>query len=310
MTIINHYNPDKHLGKQPVRVLFQGIINFYCHWAEKFNGNLLRNEITYNGLNKQVMIDIYEGPIDKIAFVDSTKTIRIEETFLSFIWTICYAQLVISEKMNPRTNDIVINPNDILLGQGAFDLFNYGMSLTKKFTKWPDNLPNPEKYKSSDAHYIERANRAFIIVTTFILYHEFAHVYLGHVDLDNLNNMASEEEYKADELSADRFAIEQMINTVKPVDLIDGQACVLMGLSTLLLFSGSLSGGTHPDPDFRVERAIALMNLKDDSDLYNIPCIGYYLWCFHFKKQLEMPEQYTNPKDRFNKINERLKLHK
>jgi len=306
MTLINHYDPDKHLGKQPVRVLFQGVINFYCNWAENFNGEVLLNEINFNGLNKQVMIDIFEGPIKEIAFVDSTKTIRIEESFLSFVWTICYAQLVISEKMNPRTNDIEINPNDIPLGQNAFDLFNYGMSLKHAFTKWPDHLPNPEKYYQKDAHYIERANRAFIIVITFILYHEFAHVYLGHVDQGDV----CREEYKADELAADKFAIEQITNTTKQVDLIDGKACALMGLSALLLFSSSLDGDTHPDPDHRVDKAIELLNIEDSSDLYNIPCIGYYLWSFHFKKRLEMPTQYLNPKDRFNKINEGLKLHK
>lgn len=303
--MINHYNPDKHIGNQPVRVLFDGIVSFYSNWTDSFK-NDLNDEIKFNGLNRKIMIDIFEGPIKKIAFVDSNKTICIEETFLSFIWIICYAQLVIAEKMNLRSDDIQINPDDMILGDKAFKLFNYGMSLLSNYTKWPEDLPNPEKYKEIDALYIERANRAFIIVTTFILFHEFAHVYLGHIDIDSLKLPVSAEEYKKNELLADKFAIETIMTAINPEDFNDGQACTLMGLSALLLLSGSLEGITHPDPDFRIEEAISHMKLDDNSSMYNIPCISYYLWCFHYKKRLEMPDQFTSTKDRFQKINEQL----
>ena len=267
-------------------------------------------EILTNGLNRMIMIDVYEGPIDKVAFVDSTKTIRIEESFLSFLWTICYAQLVIAEKTNPRTNDVVINPKDMDLGQSAFILFNYGMSLINSFTKWPENFPNPEKYPSSNVNYIERANRFFLYVCTFILYHEFSHVYLGHVDLDNEGHLTSPEEYKRNELSADKNAIEIMMETQDPKNIIDGQASVLLGLSALLLLSSSLDGRSHPDPDQRLDTAIKLLNIEADSKLYNIPCISYYLWSFYFRKKLEMPQTYSNPKDRFEKINNQIKRFK
>ena len=303
--MINHYNPERHLGNQPVRVLFDGILSFYSNWTDTFNKDL-NDEIKFNGLKREMMIDIFEGPIKEIAFVDHDKTINIEETFLSFIWIVCYAQLVIAEKMNLRSDDIQINPEDRDLGDRAFRLFAYGMSLTSTYSRWPEDLPNPEKYNEEDAHFIERANRAFIIVTTFILFHEFAHVYLGHIDIDRLNISLTTDEYKENELSADKFAIETIMETVKMEDLNDGKACTLIGLSALLLLSRSLKGITHPDPDFRIEKAISLMNLDDNSPIYNIPCISYFLWCFHYKKRIEMPEIFSNTKDRFQQISKQL----
>lgn len=307
--IVNHYNPDKHIGKQPVRVLFDGLIHYYSNWTELFKEEFNR-EIHTNGLNRMIMIDIYEGPIDKVAFVDASKTIRIEESFLSFIWTICYAQLVIAEKTNPRTKDVVINPADMELGQSAFNVFSYGMSLVKKFTRWPESFPNPEKYPSSNAHYIERANRFFLYVCTFILYHEFSHVYLGHIDLDNDGHLAGSDEYIRDELSADKNAIEIIMETDDLKNNNDGKASILLGLSALLLLSSSLDGGTHPDPDQRLDRAIQLLGIDSESKLYNIPCMSYYLWSFHFKKNLKMPQNYASPKERFEKINSQIKALK
>jgi len=60
--------------------------------------------------------------------------------------------------------------------------------------------PNPERYYQKDKFYIGQVNAVYLAAMTWILYHEFAHQYYGHIGL-----VVTEVESKEQETAADDF---------------------------------------------------------------------------------------------------------
>ncbi|WP_179354774.1 phage exclusion protein Lit family protein [Winogradskyella vidalii] len=308
----NWYNPVYHKGTQPIRVLSENIIlwfeNSYPNFTEE-----VKNELEYNGLKNKIDYLIGENRIQEIAYIDSKKTITIEESFLSYLWIIGYVifvnydEVVAKHNDNKSTEEIIKSLNYVLDSESLFD---YGMSLTKSYKKWDKNkLPNPEYYDKQSNSYIEKMNGVFLSAINFIMIHEFAHLVLGHVDLDNQKNTFTEQEYKEHELAADKYAIESLLESdfnKTNIHIIRGG--ILAGLISLTLLDNTMEGDTHPDPDHRVRLALEMFSLKDTDPLWGVACMGFKQWSRFYKKDLDWPKKVENWKELFyltmNKLTE------
>ena len=106
----SHFNPKTHIGTQPIRVLKYNILhqleNVHPKFLEEYTA--LMNK---HGLDPSINYDYTEGPLfnpkdpnkNLTPFVDEKKEITIQETFLSYLWTMCYSLLVIL--LGPRSLD-------------------------------------------------------------------------------------------------------------------------------------------------------------------------------------------------------------
>ena len=290
------YNPNEHKGEQPIRVLAFNIIQWFEQTYPDFISEL-ESEVKYNGLKKGITYIIGNNPITEIAFVDENKKIAIEETFLSYLWSISYGLVVIYDQgiLQPTLNGTYngqLNPQDEKTNK-ALNLFKYGLSLIDTYTEWNKlDLPNPEEYDNVNEEYVEKVNSVFLNAIKFILCHEFSHVYLGHVDLDNSGVISTDEEIKKDEYAADNYAISVVLKGVTDEQSkINICAGVIAGLCSLLFLDKELAKTTHPDSDLRIKNAIDQFHLKEEDNIWGIVCLAFQFWATKYSIDLKLPKE-------------------
>ena len=140
---------------------------------------------------------------------------------------------------------------------------------------------------------------------TFILLHEFAHQYLGHLEY----NPTSSEESKTDENNADDYAIDKIAQNFSSERGTTYKCGIIAGISSLILLDKSLSGGdTHPDTDDRLKNAIEKMQLEDLDNLWGIASLTFRLWALKYDIDIECPQIVDSYKELFTmtleKVNE------
>ncbi len=74
----SHYDPKKHEGQQPIRVLSDNIIHWFENTYLDFKDEII-HEINHNGLQKGVSYIIGEERISEVAYVGVDKEITIKE---------------------------------------------------------------------------------------------------------------------------------------------------------------------------------------------------------------------------------------
>lgn len=308
------YDSAVHQGTQPIRVLNGNILYWFENTEKDFLENL-KDEVSYNALQNGIGYINSETIVKEVAYVDDTKKITIQETFLSYLWTISYGLVVMFDEviMRPRIeNGYIQTLADIDRVKKAQELFDYGLTLLKSFSTWDkDNLPNPEYYDPKDNTYIEKINSVYLSAVNFVLVHEFAHVTLGHIDQDieraAKGVFATKEEIKADEYAADNYSFQTLICGA---DYLANQTTVRMGilagLCSLLFFSSSLDGDDHPDPDERIKIILEKLNLEETDNLWGIASFALKLWSNHYKIDLNLPAVVDTYKDLFYLILDRL----
>ena len=99
------FNAKTHIGCQPIRVLKFNILdrweNLHPAFSQEYHALVKKH-----GLKPCVNYDCAERAIfdsafpDELAvpFVGGNKEITIQETFLSFVWAMCYSHLVLADK--------------------------------------------------------------------------------------------------------------------------------------------------------------------------------------------------------------------
>lgn len=225
-------------------------------------------------------------PADGPHIEGTNGTIYLRESFLSYLWGISYAALVIYDEtiVRPRiTPDYVRSTEQQDLINGAVGLFDYALSLTQHFNHWPlEQLPNPEFYSKEEAHYVEKTDAVFVMAMVFIMLHEYAHFFLGHLESDAAGVVQTLSERKADETSADRFAIQTMMEGAAATDTKTANTIrcgIVIGLGAILLPHSSLDGGDeHPDPHLRLNNGLQLLELRADDNLWGISAMMLALW--------------------------------
>jgi hypothetical protein len=313
----SRYDSAIHHGTQPIRVLNGNVLHWFEN-AEKDFLETLKGEVNYNALQNGIGYINSETKVEEVAYagnVGETKKITIQETFLSYLWTISYGLVVMFDEviMRPRIeNGYIQTLADIERVKKAQALFDYGLSLLKSFSTWDkDNLPNPEYYDPADNTYIEKINSVYLAAVNFVLVHEFAHVTLGHIDQDiergKKGEVTTKEEIRTDEFAADNYSFQTLINGA---EYLANQSSVRMGilagLCSLLFFSSSLDGDDHPDPDDRIKIMIEKLNLEETDNLWGIASLALKLWSNHYKVDLKLPAVVDTYKDLFYIILDRL----
>lgn len=312
----NYYNPKTHIGNQPIRVLKWNIAccleKTHPHFKKEYEDVLslhnLKPSIIYDTAEAPIYSTIfpYSDPIPEIRHltphVDNNKNITIQETFLSYLWIMCYFHLVtygeIAEKIYLNrlvTHKYKINTQPVIF---ADLLCNYGRSLITRYTVWnKELLPNPELYDDSDI-YIEKTNSLFVHAVNFVLLHEFAHIKLGHMNPNKFND--SNEIRKRDEQLADSYAINTMLagafNSKEKLNRILGMT---IGLGALLLLFSNATSNTHPASDDRLETLLTQLKLDDMSKIWLFASLSIIFWDQSYKKDIIWPREAKSSKDLF-----------
>ena len=296
---------DVHNGIQPIRVLKHNITTRLVNRNQKYIQELqvnskLDNKITYHGENQSLS----EG---QTPFINKKGTISIHETFLSYIWIICYYFFVLYE-------EILVIPDTIRKGgkprkkqnkelcERAKELFDYGISLIKTYSDWDKKyFPNPEYYDKDDEEgwHIERTNDLFVEVMNFILYHEMAHAELEHIKKRKENNLI--DDVKEMELEADRQAADKILLSKKSQEMTE--LSIVIGVASLIFFKNNLSGGKlHPDIDIRLNNVINVFKPNDEHPLWAILYLFLKNWSNQFNLGLDEKGSYDNYKQLYDRL--------
>ena len=307
---IDQYKPGSHIGKLPVRVLSYTYIHWFLTICPSFVDEF-ETEVQLYGLKKYITYIIDEKNITSVAELTQNKNITIFESYNQFLWNINYSLIVVYDEgfhkpLIHKTYKGNIIPNKLI--DEAIGLFFYAMSLISEYKKWPDyNLPNPEKYSRKRKQYIEKCNGSFVAAMTFILLHEFAHQYYGHIEY----SPNSTNESKKLELDADEFAFDHMSKQFAGPKGKTMKLGIIAGLASLVLLDSSLRGGSeHPDPDFRLKRMIEKMELSEIDNLWGIASLSFILWAKYYNKVISLPQILNDSKTLFYKIIDGINLLK
>ncbi len=296
---VNRYLAEVHKGEQPVRVLQHNIIHELenCHdgalekWLEVITNHGLDNGIDYHISNSPLLAE------NMLPHVRGTK-ISISETFLSYLWCMCYCLIVVADEgMNKTAQGMTPRPEYL---QRAEKLFHYAMSLKKVFSEWDKNLPNPELYDPDQDEYIEKVNGILLYATIFALAHEIGHVALGHTSTEP----SAMKDSKQDETAADEYAAEvlqeaSLVSSKRSTVITGG----ITSVSALLLLDEDIESRTHPDADQRIRSVFEVFDLEDENPTWFQACAAYWCWNIAYNKGPRFLDSYDTPRQFFEKLN-------
>lgn len=270
----------------PIRTLFNNVSKLFEHICGK-------EAIQYsigNGLSPIVEVAKYN--IDGIAEIrhkylennEKVSQITISEPYCQFLWTLCYAMVVIVDEYILRPRQNTVPPLDEKRVDIACEVFNTGMKVFDKnsLISFADFyiLPNACDSKIKD---VSTTNHIYIYALCYILFHEYAHFELKHLDAIN--------ETKDDEYCADTFAFCNIcLASTKQDEMAKYLGCII-GLGSLFFVDKTLNGDQiHPDTDDRMNRLISSIrdqNIDNIELCYHFVIALYKIWALYY--ELEYP---------------------
>lgn len=302
--MINEYKGQKiHPGNQPVRVLVNNIINAFESVYPNFKTEAYTHYKNY-GLANGIPYYLDKLPLNSEepcmvpeSFEENkTQYIVLSETFLSYLWCLCFALYILfHEFIDKRAREQI--PYDELLGKidnNLFDraknIFNFGLSLINNYSEWDvTKYVNPEFYPAIYKDIIGEVNYVFTQATTYILLHELAHVKKGH-NLDSCTQSGLSREKEA-EIQAFRDIISGFTGND---DKNNKSIGVIAGICAGFFLSSTIFSDDHPDSDIRIQMYFEELGEVDDS-LWSIPCFAYYLWGNYYGYNLQIPTDSEEP---------------
>jgi Peptidase U49 len=294
-------------GTQPIRVLDNNVLDWFEGKYSGFHSELedlgkqfgFARHIKY--LCGEVPIFGGEGE-DLIPYVTAdTGQIAIHETFLSYVWGLCYAFLVLfdEEIHGPQTGKQPGHGNPLgFFRLKGYAMLDYALSLVRGFNKWPADLPNPESHNSEDKYYVKRANGIYLAAVDFILCHELAHIALGHLQKHKQapyrQRGVSSREIKRLENAADKWAFDRILKGIRHPKrtLTTVGFGAIAGLGSLLLLNRNLTSQTHPDINDRIRSVLARLPIDPRDSLWGIAATFYFAWNNRFNGGLDFSRKY------------------
>lgn len=295
------------IGTLPVRVLMEDVIETFENISPAFR-NALAGELFFGddksnqNLKPNIQYHFSDSlPINEIAKITSDHKFHLYENFCQFLWCITYSLMVQFDWLttNQNSHKIEVNQYDraIKLLDAAFLLKkpNYDQ---RTFLE----LPNSEIINSvEEKEYVIATNAVFCVSMTFILLHEFAHHFYGHLDTAN----DSLDEYKNDERKADNFAIDTLLGETLQTNRYWNELGIIFALIGLTLLDKDLDGGPiHPSSDERLNNALNRM-ISDDA--WGYAAMSLIIWNQKYNLGVEIPAVEGTYKELFistvNKIN-------
>jgi hypothetical protein len=312
--MIDNYSTT-HRGEQPIRVLQYNLVDRFENTNSEFS-ELSKIVIDELGLSRGIQYHVGNAPLivekDKLPHTPyvtgygNNRVIVIHETFLSYLWCVCYAIFVLlEEESGNRESAGICKNNECEFSENsktALTVFQYAVSLINSFEVWnKKTMPNPEFYSCRDKRVIEKVNGLYVYAMNFVLCHEFAHVERGH--FENLNpegigagNILNYEK------EADNRAIDLYLSGLQDENKYTGEIGLLIGVSSILFLSSKLVSNTHPYTDDRIDNAIQKVSIKSVDTCMGVAIIAYYLWGSIFGKDFVWPEHMRNVKEMYDFI--------
>lgn len=302
-----------HAGNQPIRVL-QHNITFQFETTNPTFLELTKTVIKDKGLQAGIGYYINDFPIlhqvdghNQTPFVNGNGKIHVHETFLSYVWCVCYSMLVLYEEAIAKVSQnqvskTLLHEIDKEKIDKAQELFNYAKSIIVMFSEWDkNNLPNPEEYSAEDVFFIERANGLFVYAMNFILCHEFAHIELEHIEKLKQGQNSTSDILKF-EIEADARAMELVLNGINDKTKLSAEIGVLMGLCCMLFFKQKSETTTHPATDDRIHKLIEKVNASNADPHWGIAVLAFKLWDDQFVKNFNWPKSVHDLKELYELI--------
>lgn len=170
----------------------------------------------------------------------------------------------------------------------AREILQYAQNLLSFYKKWDiSKLPNPNVDDITDGKkLVGVTNAIFWYAINYILYHEFAHKVLGHIDA--IEKLRSRKEEPSSELlnqfekEDDLFALErvmehELVKNTKHVFSV--QVGILAALSSIMFTSNTSQGGkAHPDPDNRIKYTLHKLNPPENDFVWAIAIWIFITW--------------------------------
>lgn len=278
--MINKYKGNANQqGSQPIRVNYEALMYFEKTEFIKNLNKSLNTNISIQFREEKLPLNYRDnnGKYLMMPYVIKSGAIYIRETFLTFLWTMCYPSIVMTGELYRLVLDK--ETVDMEKWNKSIEVALYGKSLITQFTEWDMNLPNPEKYSHSDEKYINITNKSYCWALQFILFHEVAHVEKGHFDLPHDIN----HEYEADEYSFDKLLgiMDTLPTEGEKQILVHGVISAFFSLLILSPFNETSKEETHPFTFNRLSRFMHKLELKltmsEDDDYWSFALIALEL---------------------------------
>lgn len=288
-----------------IKSLHEAVIkNFFF---EKSDDNaLVATEPTNEKTITRNNIEFYES-LDQVTppgieFSEKSLKIKLDERFLTFVWSVAYYSYVTTECSFDK--DLIIHTGEgsylniekpiISKALGLIDFAREGLYSPVDFRS---DLPNPVCYQISDPrenNYILQTNFLYSKAIAFFLFHEYGHIYYHHRKLfdqldeeDEKNRIwyfihrdkkrKIEEKYKRIcaeiqfrrkeiENEADNYAFNALLSERYNYKVrFNNLTAAAIAKIALLLYGKEykIKRTIHPDIDQRVANAILYTNLQD-----------------------------------------------
>ncbi len=294
-------------GTQPIRVLDNNVLEWFENKYSGFRSELEDLQKQF-GFTRYIKYICDEVPIlcgeggNQIPYVTVDEgQIAIHETFLSYVWGLCYAFLVLfDEEINgPQTGKQPGHGKPLgFFRLKGYAMLDYALSLVRGFNKWPADLPSPESHNNEDKYYVQKANGIYVAAIDFILCHELAHIALGHLQKHKQapyrQRGVSSRELKNLEDAADKWALDRILGGIcypkRPLTNVGFGAIV--GLGSLLLLNRNLTSQTHPDINDRIRSVLARLPIDPRDSPWGIAATFYFAWNNRFNSGLDFSSRY------------------
>jgi len=291
-------------SQEPIRVFGERICFAFENIRQELNNGECFGKLDSFNLNILISQEKVRGP-----FCDNSR-LHLHDVFFSYLWCHIYGLMVLT----PMGGKDLAQEED----EQARETLQHAQNLLSFYAKWEiPNLPNPEADNLTDKkRLVGITNAHFWYAINYILYHEFAHKVLGHINA--IEEMQGRQEKPSKELrnkfekEADLFALRKIMNheLVKNTKHVSSvQIGILAALSSIMFTANDALGGkAHPDPDHRIEYTLDQLNLEENDFTW-----GFASWIFITWEQYNNAWfrlwPISNPKDSFKaKFGETLKL--
>jgi hypothetical protein len=161
----------------------------------------------------------------------------------------------------------------------ARDLLKYSNEIMfKEYTPWPPTLPNPENTEDHNIEHIGKVNAIFLGAVQIILFHEFSHIILGHVEL----NETDIQKRRQMEFDADGFSIQVFV-TYTTFGEMTRNIAIICAISSLSFGNTKKNDKSfHPEPEDRLTRILEYLNYPNNSFLWGQAWWAFMEWQIYF----------------------------
>jgi hypothetical protein len=250
---------DEQPGDQPIRVFYNYILADFLEIKESLSK--MRPDLNI----EKVRLEFLTENIKVMGPSTNGSKITLHDTFLSFLWGYVYG-IIVTTPFGGK--EVTMEENNT-----ARELRKYAHALMNDYSSWDkEKMPNPELFGKDEKRFIGVTNAVFTLGVRFIIFHEFAHIFLRHPYVSS--HLRTSENLKSMEMDADNVAIDWTIQTFTDEEGFTGKLALITALNSLSFSPNKFSDSiTHPAPEDRITNCLERLKLEWLDFIW-----GYALW--------------------------------